>query len=72
MGTIQTQPAWHKAPLLKKHLAGYLKEAVFRLNLNEGTMKHHALNRLSALALKIFCHRITYRELTHDDSPGCA
>ena len=39
-------------------------EATFRLN--EGDVKHHTFERLSALALKAFTTRITYRQLTHD------
>ena len=53
---------WHHCS--RKHLGRYLHEATFRLN--EGDVKHHTFERLSALALKAFTTRITYRQLTHD------
>ena len=52
---------WHHCS--RKHLDRYLQEATFRLN--EGSVKHHTLDRLSALTLKAFTTRITYLELTH-------
>ena len=48
----------------RKSLGRYLHETTFRLN--EGNVKHHLLERLSALALKACTTRITYRQLTHD------
>ena len=48
----------------RKHLGRYLHEATF--GLNEGNVKHHTLDRLSALALKAFTTRITTRQLTND------
>ena len=47
---------WHHCS--RRHLGRYLH--------NEGNVKHHTLDRLSALALKAFTTRITYRHLTHD------
>lgn len=60
--------AWHHCS--RKHLVRYLKEATFRLN--EGNVKHHTMDRIGALSLKAFCHRITYRTLTHAHSPATA
>ena len=57
---------WHHCS--RKHLGRYLHEATFRLN--EGNVKHHTLDRLSALALKAFTTRITYLELTYDATCG--
>ena len=54
---------WHHH-CSRKHLGRYLYQATFRLN--EGNVKYHELDRLSALALKAFTSRITYRQLTHD------
>ena len=51
---------WHKASV--KHLHRYVDEATFRLN--EGNVKIHTLDRLSAFAERAFKHRITYKELT--------
>lgn len=51
---------WHHCS--RKHLAGYLNEATFRLN--EGNVKAHTLERLVAFTDKAFNHRITYKELT--------
>ena len=48
----------------RKHLGRYLHEATF--GLNEGNVKHHPLDRLSALELKAFTTRITTRQLTND------
>ena len=51
---------WHKASV--KHLHRYVNECTFRLN--EGNVKIHTLDRLSAFATRAFKHRITYKELT--------
>ena len=51
---------WHKASV--KHLHRYANECTFRLN--EGNVKIHTLDGLSAFATRAFKHRITYKELT--------
>jgi len=50
---------WHHASF--KHLHRDLNEAAFRLN--EGNVRVHTLNRLSAFMDGAFRHRITYKEL---------
>lgn len=54
----------------RKHLARYLSEATFRWN--EGNVKYPTLEDLSALALKCFTTRLTYRQLTHEACPAAA
>ena len=51
---------WHHVS--DKHLARYVDECAFRQN--EGNVKNHTLECLSAFVDRSFRHRITYRELT--------
>ena len=51
---------WHHVSV--KHLERYVNEATFRLN--EGNVKIHTLDRISALVQRAFQHRLTYREFT--------
>lgn len=61
-GGPQARPLWHVAQGVGQTPASYVNEATFRLN--EGNVKIHTLDRLSAFARICVGKRITYKQLT--------